>query len=428
MRRRRRRRRIALAALAGAAALPLILVLAFPLSLPLVAGAWEHAPGELDALSPGARAVLERALDGLDERTLDHHVHVAGLGTGGSGCSVNPAMLSRWNPLRHARFLVYLHASGVRDRERADQEYVERLIDLAEHSPAPGRLALLAFDRHHRPDGSVDAERTELHVPNEWVWEIAARRPDLFVPVASIHPYRADAVQELERWANRGVRLVKWLPSAMGMDPASPLCDPFYAAAARHDVAILTHAGRELAVHAEELQELGNPLRLRRALDAGVQVIVAHCASLGTDVDLDDPDRPRIPSFELFLRLMGEPRYVGRLWGEVSALTLVNRVGDPLRVLLRREDLHARLVNGSDYPLPAIQVMVHLRPLVRGGFLTADEASALREIYDHDPLLFDLVLKRSLRSPDTGRGFPPSVFAPPPGRILDAREGPPSDR
>ena len=34
-------------------------------------------------------------------------------------------------------------------------------------------------------------------------------------------------------------------------------------------------------------RRIGNPLRLRRALDAGVRVVVAHCASMGQDRDLD---------------------------------------------------------------------------------------------------------------------------------------------
>jgi len=67
---------------------------------------------------------------------------------------------------------------------------------------------------------------------------------------------------------------------------------------------LLSHAGEEQAVEAEEHQELGNPLRLRRALDRGVRVIVAHCASLGEGKDLDDPEGASADSFDLFLRLL----------------------------------------------------------------------------------------------------------------------------
>ena len=46
------------------------------------------------------------------------------------------------------------------------------------------------------------------------------------------------------------------------------------------DLILLSHGGEEKAVEADEDQKLGNPLLLRRALDHGVKVIVAHCAGL----------------------------------------------------------------------------------------------------------------------------------------------------
>ena len=66
--------------------------------------------------------------------------------------------------------------------------------------------------------------------------------------------------------AGHGARAVKWLPPAMGIDPASARCDRFYAAAARLGLALLTHAGEEKAVHGAAEHGFGNPLKLRRAL------------------------------------------------------------------------------------------------------------------------------------------------------------------
>src|SRR5690606_32647530 len=137
---------------------------------------------------------------------------------------------------------------------------------------------------------------------------------------------------------------------------------------------------------------------------------VAHCASLGEGTDLDDPARGRIPNFDLFLRLMDDPRYVGLVYGEISALTQVGRSGRPLATMLARTDLHERLVNGSDYPLPAIDALFQTGALADEGYLTDDEARQLDEIWRANPLLFDLVLKRTVRHPETGARFPASVF------------------
>jgi len=78
--------------------------------------------------------------------------------------------------------------------------------------------------------------------------------------------------------------------------------------------------------------------------------------------------------------------------------------------MLAREDLHERIVNGSDYPLPAVNLLIRTRPLVKQGYINADEAASLKEIYDYNPLLFDFVLKRRLRLPGTSRRFPATVF------------------
>jgi len=286
---------------------------------------------------------------------------------------------------------------------------IERLARLVSHIRGHGKHRLLAFDKHYRRDGSINLEKTEFYVPNEYVFEVAGQHPDLFVPNISVHPYRPDAIAELEKWAQRGARVVKWLPNAMGIDPSDPQCDPFYQKMKELDLILLSHGGEEKAVEAEEDQKLGNPLLLRRALDHGVKVIVAHCAGLGTNEDLESNDRRPRDNFDLFLRLMDDVRYEGLVFGEISAMTQFNRIGK-LQTIFAREDLHERLVNGSDYPLPAVNLLIRTRPLVKQGYLTNAEGDCLREIYDYNPLLFDFVLKRNLKHPATSKPLPASVF------------------
>jgi hypothetical protein len=176
------------------------------------------------------------------------------------------------------------------------------------------------------------------------------------------------------------------------------------------DLILLSHGGEEKAVEAEEDQKLGNPLLLRRALDHGVKVIVAHCAGLGDNQDLDSPGQKRVANFDLFMRLMDEKRYEGLLFGEISAMTQFNRIGKPLTTILQRNNLHERLLNGSDYPLPAINVLIRTGPMVKAGYITAAERESLNEIYDYNPLLFDFVLKRTIKLPGTDKRLPASVF------------------
>ena len=175
---------------------------------------------------------------------------------------------------------------------------------------------------------------------------------------------------------------------------------------------LITHTGKESAVDADEDQRFGNPLLLRKPLDAGIKVIAAHCASAGKGKDFDTRGKPKVENFKLLMRLMNQEKYKGLLFADISGLTQFNRLkgGKILKELLSRNDLHHRLVNGSDYPIPAINFLTQTRYLVWLGFITKKEARILREIYHYNPLLFDFLLKRALKHPETGVRFPDSVF------------------
>lgn len=364
-------------------------------------------------LSDAARSLWLRAWKDIDAReVIDSHVHVVGLGKGGTGCWVNPHMQSMAHPVLAARFSIYKAAAGVVNEENGDAEYVETLTRRAGSQLVHGRHLLLGFDQCHDERGNPQPELSEFFTPNSYIVKLARERPDLFVACASVHPYRADAVDELERAVEGGAVAVKWLPNAMRMDPSSPLCDRFYAALARMQVPLLTHAGEEKAVEADEAQRFGNPLHLRRPLERGVKVIVAHCASLGQNPDLDAPGTPWVDNFDLFARLMDEPKWGGLLFGETSAMCQANRAGRPLQEVLRRTDWHPRLLNGSDYPLPAINVLVQTRILRDRGYITGAERDALNEIDRHNPLMFDFVLKRTLRLQHNGVAYrmSPEIF------------------
>ncbi|WP_430435521.1 amidohydrolase family protein [Methyloversatilis sp.] len=366
----------------------------------------------LAALPPelAGHELIAQTFDGLDPTLLrDVHVHLAGTGDSGRGIEMTPRMLSPLHPAEYVQRLFYLNAGCAHeDPGRVDASYVDRLHNLVEALPAGFKLMLFAFERAYDEAGRHLPEHTAFHVPDAYARDVARGNPDHFEWVCSVHPYREDAVNALEAAARDGARAIKWLPPAMGIDPASKRCDRFYAAAARLGLPLISHAGEEKAVHGAGGQELGNPLRLRRALDHGVTVIVAHCATMGRDVDLDaGRGAPLRSSFELFARLMGERRN-GRLYGDISAITLRNRDVEVVRALLRREDWHDRLLYGSDYPLPGILPLMSLSSLARAGLLDAAAAPVLEQVRDHNPLLFDFMLKRLLR--DGRHRFANSVF------------------
>jgi len=377
-----------------------------------IGGAFKHKPEALALnLSQPASDLIKRAFDDIDPSQLvDHHVHLAGIGVGGSNAFVNQKMRTWSHPFHRLKFKVYMSAAGVASETTADVDFLQRLSGLVANITDHGKHRILGFDKNYSRDGSVNLDKTEFYVPNEYVFKIAEQHPDLFLPNISVNPYRPDAISELERWANRGARVVKWLPNAMGIDPSDPHCDEFYRKMKELDLVLLSHGGEEKAVEAKEDQKLGNPLLLRRPLEYGVKVIVAHCAGLGQNEDLESSNKTQTDNFDLFMRLMDDKRYEGFLFGEISAMTQFNRAGKPLTTILAREDLHERLVNGSDYPLPAVNILIRTTNLLKHGYITSGGRYMLNEIYHYNPLLFDFVLKRTLKLPGTNKRLPPSVF------------------
>jgi mannonate dehydratase len=357
-----------------------------------------------------ARSALVRsAWQGLEPRNVwDVHCHVFGNGDSGSGLWFNPAMERIWKPQQYLQKLFYLNAGCVHDSPgNVDASVVDRLRNQTDAMPAGVHLLLLAFDWARDEAGRPLQELSTFHVPDAYASGLQARFPGRFEWAASIHPYAPDALDRIEAAMRMDARAIKWLPSAQNIDPSSARCDRFYRELAERRLPLITHAGDERAVHGHA-EGLGNPLLLRRALDAGVRVVVAHCASLGVGRDLDrGAGGPPVQNFDLFTRLMDTRAYAGNLYADISAITQGNRM-EVIAKLLDRQDWHPRLLNGSDYPLPGILPLVSLDALAGRGLLDSEAVAPLREIREHNALLFDMVLKRSLHH--RGARFSRDVF------------------
>ena len=356
---------------------------------------------------------IDEAWRGIDPaKVWDVHAHLFGNGRSGSGIQVDADFDRPRTPMGMVRRAFFMNGGCVGDDdERLDQGMVRRLTRLVDRCPPGAKVMLLAFDLVHDEDGRARPDLTTFAVPDEYAQRIAATRPDRFEWIASVHPYREDAVARLERAARDGARAVKWLPPAMGIDMRHRKCIPVYEAMRRLRLPLLVHVGEEQAVAGAQRHDLANPLHMRQPLEQGVRVIAAHCATLGESPDLDassNADKaPAVENFELFARLMADHRYERLLHGDISAVTQANRARY-LPALLSRSDWHPRLLNGSDYPLPGILPLFSLKTIAAEGLVEERVAMALREARHANALLFDFALKRHLAH--KGSRFATSVF------------------
>lgn len=271
--------------------------------------------------------------DGLKRHT-DVHCHLAALPTKENGCLLSRRM--RNSPL--ARLVSLWQDLPLDDPQTANARYLDTLAKTLDDSSRVARAVVLAMDGAYDAAGRLDEARTDFLISNDFVLDACAHRPRM-LPGVSINPMRRDALEELERCAERGAMLVKVLPNAQVFDPGDAKHRKFWRRLGELGVPLLSHIGFEFSLIGQD-QSVGNPDRLESALGEGATVIAAHGCSRGLILGE--------PHWDTMLRLAEKyPRF----YVDTSALTLPNRFGMLLK-LRQAPALAERLLLGTDYPLP----------------------------------------------------------------------------
>ena len=269
---------------------------------------------------------------------LDVHVHTCAASPGHGFMSEK---LFKSLPFRFMRWRLGLGQYGP-ETERELEKKLAETIDGTEKLDA---AVILAFDAVHDRDGRRDDANTHLYVTNDYVIELATRNRKMLFG-ASVHPYRKDAVAEVERCVKSGAVLLKWLPNTQCFNPSDDLCIPFYEALAHHKLVLLSHTGGEKSLPSLD-KTVGDPALLEPAVKRGVTVIAAHC---GTRSGLTDPDY--LPTF---MRMARDHEH---FYGDTSALNLPTR-SYAYRQVLADKVVRDKLVHGSDWPILPVPPLRH---------------------------------------------------------------------
>ena len=310
------------------------------------------------------------------KRVIDMHVHLAGPGDG------FPQDL-RWSESfeRGIGFAALKILKGWSFRRVTDDLMIETLKREALRAESLDLAVVLALDRVYDADGSSHGfeqadpalNLTTLYVSNRIVADLC-RPGTKLLPGISVHPFRDDALEELDRYRDRAV-LCKWLPSAQRIDfedtrdVARVKLDRFYAKLAQLKMPLLFHAGVESSIPTtdERFDRFNNPRYIERALDLGATVIVAHCGCSYFDLIQDNVVEETL---SLFRRMKAEGK-PWDLYADISALFSPFRARKILdKVFGRRAGSEGippeRLIYGSDFPNPARgRRELFLRPFLR---------------------------------------------------------------
>lgn len=279
-----------------------------------------------------------------------------------------------------------------------NERYVEALVRQArEAREALGsfRVVLLAQDCRYTEAGEPDWTNSSVYVPNEHLFRVVARHPDLFIPCPSLNPQRKDWEAELDYCLAQGARVLKIHPPTQAVNAGDPRFRAFYRRCAEKGMRIMVHTGTEHSAPIAS-QTLGDPRLLRLALEEGCTVIAAHS---GTRAFFNPPDEDH------FADLVALTAQHPRLYADTAVLGSQFRwrcipeiVGTP--------SVLPRMLHASDWPFPANALVFwhRLHPLTLAG-LMAEKNLFLR----------DLRLKQAL-------GMPEESFRTPARQVLGRSE------
>ncbi|MFT4553185.1 MAG: hypothetical protein ACI9S8_001821, partial [Chlamydiales bacterium] len=405
------------------------------------------------------KAFLLELFKDMKTPPFDVHAHAVCAGKTEDGLScINAKYFIPSNFYYYVKMGIFKSALGIpsdlsmeKEPDKVNESIHNRHESLLKYMTPPdyplAQSALFAFDPCYTKDGMLDEEHTEVIVPMKEVFQRVEESEHLY-PVASIHPYAANAQERLLDYIARGGKVIKWLPSSQGMDPGDKedmRITNFYRTMQENDMILLTHVGMEHSLPGFSKHEYCAPSRLELPLEMGVNVISAHVGCIGHDYHKDEDgswqkegegDSKNSSSFHRVLGMMAK---YPKLYADVSSLPLINRLqtighlldlhipenGDPeLNVVkfqalvgsseditsLRVQSIVSRLLYGSDYPLPCLWGLNSTRKLVQAGYIDNRERSILNEVFRYNPLLYNFALMRTVQHPETGAKFLSEMF------------------
>jgi predicted TIM-barrel fold metal-dependent hydrolase len=292
-------------------------------------------------------------------KIIDIHVHIGGPGDSGSGCRMSNEFI--FSPA----FAAMLIALRTTPFDLKDEKIKEIILNAIDTSQKIDYTVLLALDGLYKNGKYIEFE-SHLATPNDYIIELARTNKRVLFG-ASVHPYRKkkEMMDETKRCIDNGAVLFKFIPSSQQIDPKDDRCIPFYEVLAREGVPLLCHTGGELAVPTSDFSanKFNDPRRLKRALDMGLKVIAAHCATpyLG---GILTADKDYFDELMKMLRISEKKKW--NLYADISAFCTPTRITYLKRInreIKKGSISPGRFLYGSDFPIPIIDINIFKSPL-----------------------------------------------------------------
>jgi predicted TIM-barrel fold metal-dependent hydrolase len=344
---------------------------------------------------------------------IDMHCHVVGNGTDLDDVNDDVYFEPGDNHHWFARFLYGMVEKDLEDlgADRNEDgkidtgEYVQLLYRLFKRTEEIDGLVLLGLDAvFSQRTGELKKRKTDLWVSNRFLAKTVdalnarlaeekkpERRKKRFFMGASVSPNRDDWEDELD-WVitQSDAVLLKMIPSVMHVRMLDSRHREFFDTVAASKLPLLCHVGPEYSFpEGIRKDHLDDFRKLDLALERGVTVIAAHCATPVFPIY----DRNETRDFAKYMRDANAGGQV-RLYADTSALSLATRI--PVVPQVLEHFPPEWLLHGSDFPIP-IDGSTHL-PLVAHD---VSPKEYLRIRRTKNVLDRDVVIKRAMGFPDS---------------------------
>ena len=314
----------------------------------------------------------------MNNEIIDMHVHF--------GAPANKNNDCYWSDrfTHNAAFIIFLLATRSLFKKISHKRIRKHTLKVINKSKYVDKCVLLAFDEVYNEDGKRNKEMTNLYVPDDYIIDLAKNNNRILFG-ASVHPYRADWENELDKCLQNKAVLCKWIPSSQMFNPDDKRCNGFYEKLAECNLPLLCHCGPEHAIPTSKpkYNKYNNPEHLEKALNMGVTVIIAHCAM--PYFGFMEPDYH--DDFNKFIELFKQAEKKDwKLYADVSALATIFRIQYYEKII--KYVPAERLLFGSDYPHPVLETPYNTKMTLFSWLKLLYRAIKMKNLLDKNYLVF----------------------------------------
>ncbi|MCW8895460.1 amidohydrolase family protein [Sulfurimonas sp.] len=239
--------------------------------------------------------------------------------------------------------------------ENPYETYTNSFTKMIRDSKYLSKTVLFGVDARVDDKGHVIHKDITVCATNEELLKLYEKNKDIIIPFFSINPMQPDALDLIDKYTELGFKGAKFLQNYWGVNTKEKRYRAYFEKLKDKDIPLIVHIGSESSVHSftecETIDMLDHPLEI------GVNVIAAHMALSYEPMKILKAlsSNPKNFNSEYF-KLLEMLQTHDNLYADISALLTPVRA-KVLRHLSEQENIHNKLLFGTDYPVPFSTVL-----------------------------------------------------------------------